>query len=91
MNTDKDARVITVNEASVVITTGAVGGDKTQDFVVRNGYLVPASKRAVDAIRSLGAASKHAAAALSDLGIVITTDPAKSRRLRTQSWQRKRT
>ena len=86
----KDARVITVDESNVVITMGTVGSDETQDFVFRNGFMVPATKRAADAILNLGAASRRAARALHDLGIVITIDPAKSRRLRAQSWKRKR-
>jgi hypothetical protein len=81
--------MITVDESNVVITMGAVGSDKAQDFVIRNGCMVPATKRAADAILNLGAASKRAARALHDLGIVIT-DPAKSRRLRAESWRGKR-
>ena len=75
---------------NALITTGTTSGDRTRDFVVRNGYLVPASKRATDAMRNLGAASSRAARALHDLGIVLTTDPEKIRRLRAQSWKRKR-
>jgi hypothetical protein len=83
--------MIKVNESNVLITTGTAGSDMTQDFVVRNGYMVPASKRAVDAFLSLSSASKRAADALFDLGVVITIDPKKSHRLRRQSWQRRRT
>jgi len=83
--------MITVDESNALITTGTVGSDMTQDFVVRNGYLVPASKRAVDAFLRLSSASKRATAALFDLGVVITIDPEKSHRLRRQSWQRRRT
>ena len=81
--------MITVDESNIVITMGAVDSDWTQDFVIRNGYMVPATKRAADAILNLGAASKRAARALHDLGIVITGQ-AKSRRLRAESWQGKR-